>query len=198
MDSTDDAPSLDPETRATITLRLCREVVMNAAFYRAGRSDLPRELAEKSSFWQVLNGNFLDVATLNWCALFADHRGVYRWEKALPESERSLGALCEALKIHESEFRMYVKDVRRYRNKRVAHRDKCLSGPLIYYPKLDLAMESATWLSERVLDVYPAAVSPTAPSLRSEYDYCFDQASDEYRQRLRRSQIDSIQGSRNR
>jgi hypothetical protein len=55
---------------------LCCAFARNVAYYRAGWADraqpLLSELHPHASFWRQVNGNFLDMAVLDWCKLFGD------------------------------------------------------------------------------------------------------------------------------
>jgi len=59
---------------------VCCAFTRNVAYYRTGH-DVARGLG---NFWRTTDGNFLDMAVLEWCKLFADPRGKHYWKKVIP------------------------------------------------------------------------------------------------------------------
>src|ERR1035437_6199957 len=97
---------------------LCCHCLSNLAFYKAnGKSKL------KGQFWLGANGNFLDIAVLEWCKLFADTRGKHFWRKAISADVSFQEGLLAELGLTETEFEDYVNQVRAYRDKFIAHLD---------------------------------------------------------------------------
>jgi hypothetical protein len=42
-------------------------------------------LNEHDQFWVIINGNFLDIAVLEWCKLFGDTRGKHYFGKVISD-----------------------------------------------------------------------------------------------------------------
>ncbi len=122
-------------------LILCCHCLRNIAFYRSwNKAGKP---FAKQPFWAYTNGNFLDIAVLEWCKLFADVRGQHFYTKVLLNSAEFKVSLITALGLLETEFDDYVKSMRTYRDKFVAHLDDSLTMEI---PNLDVAKNSATYL----------------------------------------------------
>lgn len=113
---------------------LCSLFVMNLSYYRAGHDHAKM----RSNFIRAMNGNFLDVAVLEWCKLFADKKSPYCWRNLLNEEEQK--HLLESAKLNETIFENYKKSIKSYRDKFVAHLDKDLDGQ--EYPNMDYALST--------------------------------------------------------
>ena len=100
---------------------LCCHCLRNLAFYMAGWRD--GALKIKGQFWVNANGNFLDIAVLEWCKLFADTSGKHFWRKIISDSDGFWEGLLRELGLSEAQFDDYVTQMRTYRDKFVAHLD---------------------------------------------------------------------------
>jgi len=119
--------------------------ICNIASYRGGRAS--NKFVRSEKFWVRLNGNFLDVALLEWCKIYGDPRGTHYWGKVLSDPDGFERSLLQKIGVTHDDFATYIKSVRLYRDKFVAHLDSEL---VAHIPKLDLALESAKFLLEYV------------------------------------------------
>ena len=125
---------------------LCCHFLRNLAFYRSFETaDNP---AHKHQFWVNARGNFFDIAVLEWCKLFADFGGQHAYEKVIARPECFKKILCEELGIAVEHFAVYVQQMKRYRDKFLAHLDEDAVADL---PNLELAKSSASFLYEYLL-----------------------------------------------
>ena len=125
---------------------LCCHCLRNLAFRNAGRRNGSLILNEQ--FWINVDGNFLDVCTLEWCKLFADARGKHYWRKVVTLEQEFATGLLEKLAISQSEFDEYVKEVKAYRDRFVAHLD---DDEKMQIPSLALIRTSASYLYDYIL-----------------------------------------------
>jgi len=64
---------------------LCVHFSRNLAYYRAGHDRLTNA---SPSFWITIDGNFLDMAVMEWCKLFGDQKGRHSWVKVVTDPSR--------------------------------------------------------------------------------------------------------------
>jgi hypothetical protein len=144
--------------RVRRVLILCSHFLRNLAFYRAGWRR--RVAIRKTQFWVTANGNFLDHCVLEWCKLFADDRGKHHWRKVVTDQDNFIAGLLNSVRLTAVEFEAYADEMRRYRDKFIAHLDL---DEVMYIPKLRLARQCVTYLYEHVLaneddgDFFPEA-----------------------------------------
>lgn len=113
---------MQEQTRARRTALLCLYCVGNIAGYRAGwTQEEPKSLRIGRDFWVRANGNFLDIAVLEWCKLFAERDGKHHWKRCLLPSFRQ--DLLEGLATTPEQFKKSLKVIKAYRDKHVAHLD---------------------------------------------------------------------------
>ena len=125
---------------------LCCHCLHNLAFYKAGwRDGVPKA---KKQFWVNANGNFLDIAVLEWCKLFADTRGKHFWRKLISDPPCFWAGLLGALEMDGAQFDDYVNQMRTYRDKFVAHLD---SEETMHIPQLQGAIDSSAYLYDHLL-----------------------------------------------
>ena len=108
------------------------------AYYRAGR--IVNDINFNSNFWNTVNGNFLDVCVLEWLKLFGEKNGKQSWENVITENDVFKKDLLKTLNITEDEFSLYINQMRKYRDKFIAHLD---SDKVADIPNLQIALESA-------------------------------------------------------
>ena len=116
---------------------LCCHFFRNMAYYRAGR--IVNDINFNSNFWNTVNGNFLDVCVLEWLKLFGEKNGKQSWENVITENDVFKKDLLKTLKITEDEFSLYINQMRKYRDKFIAHLD---SDKVADIPNLQIALES--------------------------------------------------------
>ena len=120
---------------------LCCHCLRNLAFYRAWHQAGKPRSAEQ--FWVTANGNFLDVAVLEWCKLFGEPRGKHNWAKVVTDAGVFKAGLLQRLAITDAALNSYVSEMRTYRDKFVAHLDDELQMQI---PNLTIAKKSAVHL----------------------------------------------------
>jgi hypothetical protein len=116
---------------------LCVHFARNLAFYRAGMAN--GKLIRNNPFWRVANFNFYDKSILAWCKLFADKAGKHYWKNIVRnKSEFELG-LLKTLSLTRAEFDRYSNEMRKSRDKFIAHLD---SEKTDYHPFMDKGLEA--------------------------------------------------------
>lgn len=125
---------------------LCCHFLRNSAFYRSGWRNGRRVFREQ--FWVNANGNFLDIAVLEWCKLFADQKSKHHWRKVVTDQDQFLNGLLATLEITEAELSSYGSEMRTYRDKFVAHLDE---EPRANIPRLKVAKASVVYLYDHLL-----------------------------------------------
>ena len=154
------------------TYEICRSVLRNAAFYTGGSAR--RNSNDKSQFAIVASNNFLDMAFLEWCKIFADRRGKHHWAKILPPGSDFHDALLKRLGLDSAEFETLLNSVRHYRDKEIAHADEY---DVVDIPLLKLVVQSAIFLYERLRIEYGLEPQPAAPDdLNAVFVFAVDDA----------------------
>jgi hypothetical protein len=122
---------------------LCLYCLRNLAFRNAGwgRGSLIRN----EEFWINANGNFLDIAVLEWSKLFAEPRGRHAWHKVVTDEAQFRQGLLAATGLTQAEFDAYVDEVRTYRGRYVAHWDEDEEAQV---PTLQVMRGTAAYLYE--------------------------------------------------
>ncbi len=97
------------------------------------------------AFWRLIYCNLSDIAVLEWCKLFGsdddDHHHLH-WKNVVANPVRFRADMLLRLGIYESKWRSYWNEIKRYRDKSVAHHNLHRSE-ITNYPRFDLALESA-------------------------------------------------------
>lgn len=124
---------------------LCCHCLRNIAFYRAGWKQ--KESRIKRQFWVNANGNFLDVAVLEWCKIFADRNGKHHWKRVVSNQPSFRAGLFARLGMTKREFENYAKPILRYRNKFLAHLDE---DKVANIPRLSTALRSTAYLYDHL------------------------------------------------
>jgi len=116
------------EDRLRRVLILCVHFSRNLAYHEAG--DVWRGKAQ-SDFWLTVDGNFLDLAVLEWCKLFGDRKGNHYWNKVVSKCSCFKAGLLSDLGAQDNEFNEYIRKICSYRDKFIAHLDnrKCMDFP---------------------------------------------------------------------
>lgn len=147
---------------------LCCHFARNFAYYRAGWDG--KRLRRNTDFWKTVNGNFIDLCTLEWCKLFGDLKGEHHWRQVVSDPAAFEASLFTAVGLDAANLERYRLEMREYRDKFVAHLDLGLTANI---PHLDPA-----WASVRF---YHAHV--TASEARAEVFAGLPLDIDEYKER---------------
>lgn len=128
-------------------MQLAISCISNIAAYRANWHKLNGEdkLVVDREFWVRMNGNFLDVAVLEWCKLFADYKGKHHWSLTFTNKNEWRTKLFESMDVSHSEFKKELELVSQYRNKVVAHLDDPIA---MNYPYTNFMLKSASYLHD--------------------------------------------------
>ena len=155
---------------------LCVHFSRNLAYYRAGHDRLTNA---SPSFWITIDGNFLDMAVMEWCKLFGDQKGRHSWVKVVTDPSRFEAELLSHLGIGPRELEGDVNEMRIYRNKFLAHLDDL---PVMDIPFLDRARAAVNFYHHYILQ--REATAPDLDGLPTDlavyYDHCFAEATSIY------------------
>lgn len=130
------------------TARLCCHCLRNIAYYRAwwdaGQPDIDNDFVVNG------NGNFIDIAVLEWCKLFTSprkekHHYQHSFENKA-DADIFLAAMLTNIGKTQQEWDGYIGAMKKYRDKYVAHWDDDPDGAL--RPVFNTAIASATYLLE--------------------------------------------------
>jgi len=114
---------------------LCYHVARNLAFYRAGWEG-KRYLFPETELWATINSNFLDIAVVEWCKLFADDKAYHSWRKVVVDPNAFLPQLISDFGASNKDWHVYLDQMRTYRDKFLAHLDR---EKTMHIPPMDLA-----------------------------------------------------------
>jgi hypothetical protein len=173
---------LQESVRVRRTLFLAMQCLGNIAGYRAGwiECDGKDRLRVNRDFWIRLNGNFLDMATLDWCKLFADKSNAYHWSKIFKSKSIWKTELSRHTDVPMNEMKGHVRRILTYRNKYVAHLDP--PDEIVYYPRTDFMLKSASFLYDQIRcsDETGEFVRDFTSAAGDWYQLRFSKAFDEY------------------
>ena len=147
---------------------LCCHCVRNIAYYRAGWVN--GSLVSPADFWKNTNSNFIDIAVLEWCKLFADPKGKHNWRKVVPDRDQFLENLYEVTGVTEGEFKAKRRETKKYRDKFVAHLDDDLR---MYVPELDILLSSTQYLFDVIRMAFPDYLADAPEDLMGFYEESF-------------------------
>jgi hypothetical protein len=85
----------------------------------------------------------MDLCTLEFCKLFGEKNGQHYWRKVITDQESFFSGLLAAIAMTAQEFDAYIKCMKFYRNKYVAHLDEEKGGQ---YPSLAAGKAATAYL----------------------------------------------------
>ena len=141
---------------------LCCHCSRNAAYYLAGAECKANWAGE--DFWSNTYSNFIDMAVIEWCKLFADEKGKHHWRKTVSDPSIFMVGLLGKLNISQSEFDAYIDKCKLYRDKFLAHLDE---EARMHIPYLKLAIESTTFLFNLLKAENPQLLSDAPKEMAS-------------------------------
>ena len=127
------------------------------------------------AFWRLIYGDLSDITVLEWCKLFGsddDERQPLHWKNIVSDPTKFRTDLFARLRIYESKWRSYWSEMKRYRDQSVAHQD-IRRSEIKNYPKFDLALESAYFYHEFIVDQLRKIGTDLKPSDLREYSKSF-------------------------
>jgi hypothetical protein len=151
---------------------VCAHFARNMAYYSAGHSRL---MNGSPQFWITVDGNFIDMAVIEWCKLLGDRRGKHFWANVVTDAPRFETGMLRHLGITADEFAAYVDEMRRYRDKFLAHLDDLA---VMNIPFLDRAKSAVEFYHGHVVgqEAGPSDIAGLPPDLEDYYRRCFDEA----------------------
>lgn len=159
------------------TCQLADHCISNIAAYKAyWRKDArsKSELIVNRDFWKRANGNFLDIAVLEWCKVFSERSGEHHWSKIFKSKQDWLENFCQHMNMSKKEFCADLQRVVKYRNKYVAH----LEPIPMKYPSTDFLLKSVSYLYDQIRS------SPSTNDAVSDYGFT---ASELFREKLKKA-----------
>lgn len=125
--------------RLRFSVLLCIHGLRNLAYFRVGRQI--KDHALLGDFMITVNNNFLDICVLEWCKLFGDKKAVHYWSKVVDDTAKYKPALLSTLGMDGSQFDGYINQMRKYRDKFVAHleRENVMRPPILDTAKASFA-----------------------------------------------------------
>lgn len=139
--------SLTKRERLRRVALLCCHFSRNLAYYRAWHERLvPGEYGELLA---TIDGNFIDMAVIEWCKLFGDRRGRHCWDKVVSRQNFEADMFIH-LDETDDQFKKYIDDMREYRDKFLAHLD---DERIMNIPRMELAEESVKFLYDYLICV---------------------------------------------
>ncbi|WP_109484049.1 hypothetical protein [Paraburkholderia sp. C35] len=132
-------------------------IVRNVAFYRAGfeTEDGRGRLKDDSQMGRTINSNFVDIAVLEWCKVFADWHARHHWRRLVRDSQARTGfrtALFAVLGLDEAGWEHYLTVVKTYRDRFVAHLD---DDDTMDIPSLDPVLASTFFFYGQLWELAP-------------------------------------------
>jgi hypothetical protein len=150
----DDEPELTRNDRLRRVVLVCTFFMRNLAYYRGAREspvgwwDPP--LRPEASFWRTVANNSLDLAVLEFCKLFADLKGKHCWRKVVSTDKLAEfeAGLHRHVGMSTPEWDTYLDEMRRYRDKFVAHLD---NDRMMRPPSLDPAKSAVEFYHSHIV-----------------------------------------------
>jgi hypothetical protein len=99
---------------------LCCHFARDLAYYRAGHGRLTA--GKYSQILVTIDGNFLDMAVIDWCKLFGEKKGRHFWGNVVADQAFEAEMLAHSNQS-ANQFTDYIKEMRVYRDKFLAHLD---------------------------------------------------------------------------
>lgn len=172
---------MDRSTRVRRVFIVCANFARNIVYYRAGWHGT--ELVSDTAFYRTINGNFIDIAVLEWCKLFGDLKAKHHWRKVVRDPTRFEQSLLSFIGLTLGEFESYIEQMRTYRDKFLAHLDSDLTMEI---PLLETGLRAVehlhAYLLEHQLDELQFAHSPL--SFHEELSLLEAEAEKQYAQLL--------------
>lgn len=136
---------MDRETRLRRVGILCCHFARNLAYYKSGCDG--EDIKAQDQFWISINGNFLDIAVLEWCKLFGDYKDKHHWKKVAHTDSQFKERMFEELQIKQTDLDRIHGSIKAYRDKFVAHLD---SEETMNIPKISEGFEMVCFYYKEV------------------------------------------------
>ena len=160
---------MDRQRRMRRVAILCCHFARNCAYYKASFDN--NTTRATNEFWATVQGNFIDIAVLEWLKLFGDHNDRHHWKNLVENKVLFKEAMLRNCSINEEEFLICRESFKRYRDKFVAHLD---SEDIMHIPKLDDAISLVKYYYSYVAkELKPSELQALPQDLNSYYQKCF-------------------------
>jgi hypothetical protein len=164
---------MDREKRLRRVALLCCSFARNHAYYLAGWDG--KKTKAKNEFWVTVQGNFIDIAVLEWLKLFGDHNDKHHWKKVVEDKDLFRQEMFVKCKITESEFAQARKSLKDYRDKFIAHLD---SEEIMHIPVLDVPLKLVKYYYEYIAnELGEAGLRDLPDDVEDYYQKCFRAAA---------------------
>ena len=162
-------------TRLRRVALLCYHFVRNYAYYKAGWGN--NISMAKNSFWLTIQGNFLDIAVLEWIKLFGNHKDKHHWKKIVKEDclSKFKSDMLKDCKLTNDKFSQLRDIIKNYRDSFVAHLD---SDENMNIPHLAEALKLTQYYYMYVLGILGKDERVGLPeNIESYYINCFKESA---------------------
>lgn len=172
----------NPNIVAT-SLNLIQNCISNIAYYKAGWEGKDNErklILNNNDFWIRINGNFLDMATIEWFKLFLDKNsnneyGDHHWKSIfIVDHHKWKEAMFISINETEETFESSALKILNYRNKFLAHRDSASNK--LYFPQTDIMKSTCFYLFNQLLKNTGRNYSGYQTSIEDYYEMEFEMA----------------------
>ncbi len=168
-----------------LSLDLAENCIGNLACYSAGWKveNSQRQLINNNDFWKRANGNFLDMATIEWCKLFLDKNknksdfAECNWKNIFKNHDEWRSDLLTNMSISLGDFEKAGKSILDYRNKYLAHRER--SSKDLFYPRTDFMLQSTLHLHKMLQTCCEVTIHSGQITIEKHYDYWLNEARNE-------------------
>jgi hypothetical protein len=156
---------------------LCCHFTRNLAYYRAGWED-GQLILIPNEFWKTANSNFLDIAVLEWCKLYADKKAYHSYRKVVTDPRNFLPQMYSDYGATERLWAVYKKEMKTYRDKFIAHLD---NRNIMHIPEMNFAQYSINYIYDTIICEQDEDVLRGLPRNLNEYsDNCNSEAKEFY------------------
>jgi len=163
---------MDREKRLRRAALLCCHFVQNSAYYQAGWND--GKTRATNEFWATVQGNFIDIAVLEWLKLFGDHNDKHHWKKVAENKDEFKKGMLSSCQITEDDLVNARESFKEYRDKFIAHLD---SEETMHIPFLETPLGLAKYYYAYVANELGEAGLRNLPrDIESYYQECFRSA----------------------
>ena len=163
---------MNREKRLRRVALLCCHFVRNCAYYRAGWDGEQTKAANE--FWATVQGNFMDIAVLEWLKLFGNHKDKHHWKKVVDDKLTFKQEMLDRCAITEDDLSQNSESFKLYRDKFIAHLD---SEEIMHIPVLDTPLALAKYYYTYVANELGEAGLRNLPSdIEHYYQECLQAA----------------------
>ena len=160
---------MDREKRLRRVALLCCHFARNCAYYRAGWDG--KETKARNEFWATVQGNFIDIAVLEWLKLFGDHKDKHHWRKIVEDKDSFKQEMLAKCEISESELAHTRDLLKEYRDKFIAHLD---SEEMMCIPVLDIPIKVMKFYYEYIAhELVETGLGDLPIDIELYYQSCF-------------------------